>query len=87
MAALRSNQETYRDKLEVLRMENSDLLVRMTDVTSKWRHSVAENAGLTQALGSLQQQLANLEHSLTTCQHELNNLRKQQLSDCNRNGY
>eukprot|EP00775_Hariotina_reticulata_P001481 gene1481-1822_t len=83
MAALQSGQECYRKKLEIVWAENADLLTRLTNVTSKWRQSVTENAGLTQALGGLQQQLANLELSLATCQQELAELRSQQLFNRN----
>jgi chromosome segregation ATPase len=65
-----------QDKLDGMRAENSKLLGRLADITSKWQATVVENAALNAQNGDVQAQLGEMQHAVAMLQRERDELRR-----------
>jgi TolA-binding protein len=59
-----------------MRCENSKLLGRLADITTKWQATVVENAALNAKNGEAQAQLGEMQHALAMMQRERDELRR-----------
>jgi predicted nuclease with TOPRIM domain len=71
-----SKCSALQDKVDAIRSENSKLLGRLADITTKWQATVVENAALNAKNGEAQAQLGEMQHALAMMQRERDELRR-----------